>query len=137
MTSCANCEKHVEKSKSCAKCRSVAYCSADCQKADWQTHKTTCKPCAQYVVDQVWALHKSKQWRKVIKWHPYIEEHIFAQARIQDNPQLNAQVFKVRYVFAAAYTLGITATNDPDNVYAKAAVPAAACEGMPRELSDL
>jgi MYND finger len=30
-------------SRSCASCRSVAYCSLECQQADWPVHKTLCK----------------------------------------------------------------------------------------------
>ncbi|RPA82217.1 hypothetical protein BJ508DRAFT_414264 [Ascobolus immersus RN42] len=29
--------------KKCSGCSSVAYCSRDCQKADWKTHKTLCQ----------------------------------------------------------------------------------------------
>ena len=28
----------------CGKCGSVWYCSRDCQKKDWKTHKINCKP---------------------------------------------------------------------------------------------
>ena len=43
---CANCNK-VELNrgqfKRCARCRVPAYCSVDCQKADWRsTHKAVC-----------------------------------------------------------------------------------------------
>ena len=27
----------------CGACKGVSYCSADCQKADWKTHKVTCR----------------------------------------------------------------------------------------------
>jgi hypothetical protein len=128
MSCCTHCGKTTaatggEKPKSCGKCRDVTYCDVECQKADWDTHKTSCEPCAQYVSDKVMALHASKQWRKLIKWHPYIEEHIFTVARLRDNTQLNAQVFTLHSVLALAYKLGIIATSDPGNVYAKAAVP--------------
>lgn len=28
--------------KQCAKCNATPYCSRDCQKADWKTHKKIC-----------------------------------------------------------------------------------------------
>lgn len=43
---CAACHKDQEQLarplKDCAKCRRVQYCSRDCQKADWKSHKKTC-----------------------------------------------------------------------------------------------
>jgi hypothetical protein len=30
-------------SKMCSRCRKVGYCSADCQRKDWNTHKEECK----------------------------------------------------------------------------------------------
>ena len=38
---CALCGKGGAKSK-CADCRQVSYCSRDCQKAHWKTHKSVC-----------------------------------------------------------------------------------------------
>ncbi|KAF0981602.1 hypothetical protein FDP41_012259 [Naegleria fowleri] len=35
--------------KRCSACRSVFYCSIDCQKKDWPNHKTTCSPVLQSV----------------------------------------------------------------------------------------
>lgn len=31
-------------SKSCARCKAVAYCSPECQKSAWSKHKLVCKP---------------------------------------------------------------------------------------------
>ncbi|KAH7060656.1 putative MYND domain protein [Macrophomina phaseolina] len=39
---CANCGKTEEGLKHCAKCSSEYYCSRDCQKAHWKTHKKVC-----------------------------------------------------------------------------------------------
>ena len=38
---CALCGKGGAKSK-CSDCRQVSYCSRDCQKAHWKTHKSVC-----------------------------------------------------------------------------------------------
>ncbi len=42
-TTCAanDCSK-TDNLKRCAKCETTAYCSRDCQKSDWKTHKKTC-----------------------------------------------------------------------------------------------
>ena len=42
---CAYCKAIANKEdfKKCAKCRSAAYCSKDCQKKHWPVHKTVCK----------------------------------------------------------------------------------------------
>lgn len=39
---CANCQNTVSKRK-CACCRTTYYCSDECQKTDWKTHKKICK----------------------------------------------------------------------------------------------
>jgi len=44
--SCANCQKTEEELgsslKRCAKCQTTTYCSRDCQKGHWKTHKKSC-----------------------------------------------------------------------------------------------
>jgi hypothetical protein len=40
---CNHCGKKDIKLKSCAKCKIVKYCSKECQCADWNNHKQTCK----------------------------------------------------------------------------------------------
>lgn len=39
---CAQCKK-TDASKRCARCKKVYYCSAECQKSHWKTHKSVCK----------------------------------------------------------------------------------------------
>jgi hypothetical protein len=39
-STCSNCGKHAD--KRCAKCRSVGYCSRECQVADFKKHKALC-----------------------------------------------------------------------------------------------
>jgi len=40
---CANCHKEVQKPLRCGVCKKASYCSAQCQREDWQFHKRTCK----------------------------------------------------------------------------------------------
>jgi hypothetical protein len=40
--SCATAEKY-DADRQCASCRSVFYCSHECQRADWKGHKPVCK----------------------------------------------------------------------------------------------
>lgn len=44
---CANCKKtaaaaNLSNLKACTKCKTTQYCSRDCQKADWKSHKNVC-----------------------------------------------------------------------------------------------
>jgi hypothetical protein len=45
---CAQCRKISDRTsmKRCGKCKAApaTYCSVDCQRQDWATHKLTCKP---------------------------------------------------------------------------------------------
>lgn len=45
---CANCgvgDEGINKHKACARCKTVHYCSRECQKQHWKTHKPRCNPC--------------------------------------------------------------------------------------------
>ncbi|KAF7532433.1 hypothetical protein G7054_g7965 [Neopestalotiopsis clavispora] len=44
---CAKCKKSGVDLKNCSKCRSISYCSRDCQKDDWKVHKKSCASNAQ------------------------------------------------------------------------------------------
>ena len=39
---CANCGERDNRLKKCDRCRSVAYCSRECQVADWPKHRVVC-----------------------------------------------------------------------------------------------
>lgn len=40
---CAKCKKTSQNMKRCSRCRSVFYCSAECQFSHWSNHKTVCQ----------------------------------------------------------------------------------------------
>jgi ankyrin repeat protein len=40
---CTSCKKQDKAFKACGRCEQVFYCSAECQKDDWKTHKVSCK----------------------------------------------------------------------------------------------
>ncbi|KAI0062450.1 ALDH-like protein [Artomyces pyxidatus] len=48
--SCAQCGISDCPLRRCGKCRAVPYCSTECQKADWKSHKTVCEV---YIEDKV------------------------------------------------------------------------------------
>lgn len=40
---CVNCGVQATKLRQCGACKLVGYCSTECQKADWPSHKEFCK----------------------------------------------------------------------------------------------
>eukprot|EP00004_Rigifila_ramosa_P015510 TRINITY_DN3604_c0_g1_i1.p1 TRINITY_DN3604_c0_g1~~TRINITY_DN3604_c0_g1_i1.p1 ORF type:complete len:1313 (+),score=242.86 TRINITY_DN3604_c0_g1_i1:582-3941(+) len=40
---CAHCQQSKPDMQRCTRCRTVLYCSKDCQRADWKVHKALCK----------------------------------------------------------------------------------------------
>ena len=42
-TNCASCEAEALTLKKCSGCLTVSYCSLECQKSHWKTHKSICK----------------------------------------------------------------------------------------------
>jgi ankyrin repeat protein len=41
---CAMCDRPMRKEKTCDRCRSVSYCSRECQRGHWAQHKAACSP---------------------------------------------------------------------------------------------
>merc|ERR1719317_16606 len=41
---CSFCDKLLTKPLSCGQCKTARYCSRNCQRKDWKTHKKTCRP---------------------------------------------------------------------------------------------
>ncbi|XP_076454442.1 uncharacterized protein LOC143289327 [Babylonia areolata] len=41
---CKTCKTKIEETVRCERCQDVTYCSRDCRRADWLTHRMTCKP---------------------------------------------------------------------------------------------
>lgn len=50
---CANCKEKISKRK-CPCCRNVYYCSEDCQKTDWKTHREECVSVADDISGGKW-----------------------------------------------------------------------------------
>ncbi|KAK7483873.1 hypothetical protein BaRGS_00024890 [Batillaria attramentaria] len=40
---CQKCKKTAPEMKKCGRCKEVTYCSRDCQRADWRSHKVNCR----------------------------------------------------------------------------------------------
>ncbi|XP_045206626.2 uncharacterized protein LOC123558843 [Mercenaria mercenaria] len=43
-TRCSTCNKQMKIMKRCTRCKSVMYCSRDCQIKDWPVHQSVCEP---------------------------------------------------------------------------------------------
>ena len=43
---CAHCSVELAKAMRCSQCKTVCYCSRECQKQHWGSHKSQCKALA-------------------------------------------------------------------------------------------
>jgi tetratricopeptide (TPR) repeat protein len=89
----------------------VSYCGVGCQKADWGTHKTTCKPCNTYAFEQARIADKAKDWRKTLKWSGFFEA--LMMRHIQPGIDVDNLRRHVLRVFAFAYERAADATGEP------------------------
>ena len=65
---CAVCKKDAD--KSCGECKNAHYCSAECQKKDWPTHKKLCPLLKESrggsdISDEILKVYRGKNWGKV------------------------------------------------------------------------
>lgn len=63
--------------KYCGVCRYACYCSIECQREDWSTHKTFCKPNEKKKIKDMRLLHKCDRDHIVnmVAWGITINEH--------------------------------------------------------------
>jgi hypothetical protein len=90
------------------------YCNKSCQKANWDEHKISCNSSLLYILEQVLALHKTQQWRKLLaRWATYLDTLL--NVANEDRQRVLLTIFK------EANQMGSNTTNDSG--YATAAIP--------------
>ncbi|KAG1725995.1 uncharacterized protein EDB91DRAFT_77823 [Suillus paluster] len=85
---CTQCQAILEKPQTCKKCKSVWYCSKECQKTNWPTHKLTCQE-----------VERSSGVLKIIQMFQanpllmgYLEVGIIFECGLLDNPRMGLDV---------------------------------------------
>jgi len=70
MNSCKVCSKTDENMQKCSACKSVHYCSIECQRSNWKSHKTECFKLNQiFFSDQAIAtVFDNKTFNKIIQY---------------------------------------------------------------------
>ena len=122
MPPCTHCGKitdATERPKKCAHCRAVVYCGVECQKGNWQTHKTTCKPCSTYAFEKATLAYEANDWRKTLKWSEFFET--FMRRNIQPGRKIDSLRIVVLRIFALAYEQAADSTGEPH--YAHSCLP--------------
>lgn len=60
LISCKKCETKGKEMFLCSRCLYTSYCSKDCQRDDWKSHKMSCKTTKKQAEDLVATLMKRK-----------------------------------------------------------------------------
>lgn len=70
MNPCKVCWKTNENMQICSACKSVHYCSKDCQKLDWKSHKTACFKLNQIFISDkaIETVFNNKTFNKLIQY---------------------------------------------------------------------
>jgi len=87
MNSCKVCLKINDNMQICSACKSVHYCSRDCQKLDWKSHKTGCFKLNQvYLSDKaIETVFNNKPFNKIFQ---YIHHFNITGSNIKDKLML-------------------------------------------------
>lgn len=87
MNTCKVCSKTNENMQICSACKSVDYCSRDCQKLDWKSHKTSCFRINQiYLSDKaIETVFDNKPFNKMVQ---YIHHFNITESAIKDKLML-------------------------------------------------
>lgn len=56
---CNACKKEASDLKFCTGCNVIKYCDKDCQKADWKSHKKTCKKTKERIDVCPWSIRST------------------------------------------------------------------------------
>jgi hypothetical protein len=69
-TKCSGCSVGLQEDqiKRCAKCKSVFYCSRDCQVKDWSAHKLACKELRKQLILNPQICHSVLELSKSLIW---------------------------------------------------------------------
>ncbi|KZV63493.1 hypothetical protein PENSPDRAFT_209593 [Peniophora sp. CONT] len=96
---CGHCGKQCER-RACKQCRMIAYCSAECQKADWPKHKKNCATMAETKSpEETEIFNQSKRFMALVDtvyydgrredpslYRHHLEHMIASYLQLQDDP---------------------------------------------------